>query len=346
MGHALPITIVGGGLADLTLGIALRRHDVPVTILEAGRYPRHRVCGEFINGRGTQVLQELELTEKLKHHGMREATTAAFFYGDTAAGSRALPNSGYCLSRFRMDAVLAAEFESLGGLLISNERWQGAVPEGSVRATGRRMKPVEDGWRWIGLKIHARHVSLEADLEMHFNGNGYVGLCRVEDDRVNICGLFRSRHTAPDLARTWREWLFGQPGSLLRQKLEGATFDDASFSSVAALSFKTGSPRDRTECAIGDALGMIPPVTGNGMSMALESAQMSAPPLLEFSRGHASWRETRDTIARRCDDAFAGRLLWAGWMQKALFTPHLSTTILNLGATSETIWRLLFAKTR
>ena len=47
-----PVTIVGGGLAGLTLGIALRENSVPVHIYEAGTYPRHRVCGEFISGRG------------------------------------------------------------------------------------------------------------------------------------------------------------------------------------------------------------------------------------------------------------------------------------------------------
>jgi len=47
-----PITIVGGGLAGLTLGIGLRQRGVPVTIWEAGKYPRHRVCGEFISGNG------------------------------------------------------------------------------------------------------------------------------------------------------------------------------------------------------------------------------------------------------------------------------------------------------
>ena len=51
-----PITIVGGGLAGLTLGIGLRQRGVPVTIWEAGRYPRHRVCGEFISGNGQAVL--------------------------------------------------------------------------------------------------------------------------------------------------------------------------------------------------------------------------------------------------------------------------------------------------
>ena len=45
-----PIEIVGGGLAGLSLGLALRQQDIPVTLFEAGSYPRHRVCGEFITG--------------------------------------------------------------------------------------------------------------------------------------------------------------------------------------------------------------------------------------------------------------------------------------------------------
>ncbi len=73
-----PITIVGGGLAGLTLGIALRRRGVPVILCEAGHYPRHRVCGEFISGRGLEVLARLGLHERFAAAGARTAITAAF----------------------------------------------------------------------------------------------------------------------------------------------------------------------------------------------------------------------------------------------------------------------------
>ena len=64
-----PITIVGGGLAGLTLGIGLRQQGVPVTVWEAGQYPRHRVCGEFISGCGQNVLARLGLLESFRHAG-------------------------------------------------------------------------------------------------------------------------------------------------------------------------------------------------------------------------------------------------------------------------------------
>jgi 2-polyprenyl-6-methoxyphenol hydroxylase-like FAD-dependent oxidoreductase len=74
-----PITIVGGGLAGLTLGIGLRQRDVPVTLYEAGHYPRHRVCGEFISGRGQQSLVRLGLADWITRHGAVPARTDAFF---------------------------------------------------------------------------------------------------------------------------------------------------------------------------------------------------------------------------------------------------------------------------
>jgi len=93
-----------------------------------------------------------------------------------------------------LDALLAEQFRQSGGELREDERWRGTeISEGVVRASGRRAQPVVNGWRWFGLKAHARKVELAADLEMHLSPSGYLGMCRLKDGEVNICGLFRRR---------------------------------------------------------------------------------------------------------------------------------------------------------
>lgn len=358
---AKPITIVGGGLAGLTLGIGLRRQDVPVTIWEAGGYPRHRVCGEFISGRGQETLERLGLRALLESAGAVKAVNAAFFSATQSTPPRSLPAYAICLSRFTMDHALAVEFEKLGGELHVGRRGPAAgvhasagsdrspsqgQQEGVVRATGRRLQPTENGVRWFGLKAHVRNVALLADLEMHVSSQGYVGLCRVDNGAVNVCGLFRRRAGEAQPPKSWRAWLGGQTGSPLNRRLAGAEFDEGSFCSVAGISLRPQRAAARAECCVGDAITMIPPVTGNGMSMAFESAEVAVEPLATWSNGDISWGEARWQIARRCDAAFSRRLAWAKWLQRMILAPSLQNTLVRFATRSEWFWRKAFEQTR
>jgi menaquinone-9 beta-reductase len=345
MATSKPIQIVGGGLAGLTLGIALRKEEVPVTIIEAGNYPRHRVCGEFISGRGLEILDALGLKRAFETAGAVQAETAAFFSETAGAPGRRLPAPALCLSRFVMDKLLADVFQKLGGELHAGERWRKDFGEGVVRASGRRVQPVENGWRWFGLKAHAKNVSLAADLEMHVSRHGYVGLCRLAGGEVNVCGLFRRQHQA-DPPQNGFALLRNTPGSVLNERLARADFDKSSFCSVAGLSLQPQRAADKSECRIGDALTMIPPVTGNGMSLAFESAQLAAGPLAAFSRGERSWPEAREDVARLCDETFSRRLAWAKWLQTAMFSSLCQNVLFTLAARSEWFWRMAFEKTR
>jgi len=342
---AKPIQIAGGGLAGLTLGIALRKKEIPVTIFEAGHYPRHRVCGEFISGRGLEVLDVLGLKRKFLEAGAVPAESAAFFLGTAGMPGRKLPVPTLCLSRFVMDKLLADEFQKLGGELRAGERWHGDFSEGVVRASGRHVQPVENGWRWFGLKAHAKNVPLAADLEMHVGKDGYIGLCRLAGGEVNVCGLFR-RKGQGDTPQNGFDLLRGNPGSVLNERLARADFDKKSFCSVAGLSLQPWRAADKSGCCIGDALTMIPPVTGNGMSVAFESAQLAVGPLPAFSRGEISWPQAREIVARSCDAAFARRLAWAKWLQTAMFSPLMQNVLFTFASRSDWFWRLALEKTR
>jgi len=234
-----------------------------------------------------------------------------------------------------------------------------------VRATGRRVERRENGARWLGLKVHARNITLNADLEMHRLPNGYMGLSRLPGDQVNVCGLVRlptsqSRNSQTENPRAAREnipglaggggsplaLLLGEPGSALHNRLLQAEFDKDSLCAVAGFSLEPRQARARDECCIGDALTMIPPLTGNGMSMAFEGAALAVAPLAAYAAGEMSWTAARRAVARACDRAFGSRLAWARSLQRLALAAALRGALGKLVLNSSCYWHLMFARTR
>jgi bacteriorhodopsin len=91
---------------------------------------------------------------------------------------------------------------------------------------------------------------------------------------------------------------------------------------------------------------MITPVTGNGMSMAFEAAELAIGPLADYSHGAISWSEARQRVVAGCDHAFARRLFWARLLQWMMFTPMLRGGLGSVGLHSDRLWRTLFTRTR
>ena len=118
------VTIAGGGLAGLSLGIALRQTRTPVILHEAGVYPRHRVCGEFISGVSPAVLETLgiaDLVQDAKRH-----FSSAWYFRERQVYRTQLP-SALGISRFTLDERLAFRFRELGGILKEGSRIKGEI---------------------------------------------------------------------------------------------------------------------------------------------------------------------------------------------------------------------------
>lgn len=315
MNHA--VEIIGGGLAGLSLGLALRRADVPVTLIEAGTYPRHRVCGEFITGLSSETIGRLRLAPFLADARLHREVT--WFLREKPLRHQTLPEPAYALSRHALDQRLAAAFTAAGGILHTQTRADlAAAPAGRIFATGRRPARPE----WIGLKCHAVALPLVSELELHMGGNAYVGLCAVEGDRVNISGLFRQRPDLPRLARDTAlvTYLRATGLSALAERLTSAAIDPDSCSAIAGLGFS--QPSTRTDrLVIGDTYAMIPPFTGHGMAMAFQSAEQALDPILAWSRGEASWPATLRIVHQRLRTLFRLRLASAGALHPFLFRP-------------------------
>jgi len=310
-----PIEIIGGGLAGLALGLGLRRAGVPVTVFEAGDYPRHRVCGEFITGLDAATADRLGLEPALRD--ARRHRDVAWFHRDRFIRVQRLPAPALSLSRHRLDARLAAALRAAGGTVLTQQRMAAdAQPAGRVFATGRR----RGGNEWIGLKFHVTGLDLQRGLELHLGEEAYVGLAGIEEQRVNVCGLFRRRPVDARGAELLPAYLQAAGLGALAGRIRAATVEADSFCAVAGLGFDRGvPPADRI--VLGEAAAMIPPFTGNGMAMAFQSADLALAPLLDYARGAADWPATLQAVNARLRRHFRLRLASAAVLHPFLLQP-------------------------
>jgi menaquinone-9 beta-reductase len=306
------ITIAGGGLAGLSLASALRLRDVPVTVLEAGNYPRHRVCGEFISGVSGETLEALGIADLFE--GARQHRTLAWLDGGREIHRDEFKEPALGISRHRLDERLRNRAESLGAIVRTGVRCKPDPREGLVWTAGRR--PCNGGW--IGLKAHVRSVPISADLEMHAGKNGYAGLAGVEDDWINVCGLFRiDRTISATGAELLPAYLDAGGNGHLAALLRAGEWREGSFCAVAGfeLGRQTVIPG---LLALGDAESMIPPFTGNGMSMAFQAAECAVVPLTDWSHGGRSWTDAANLVQAAVKRKFRRRLAVARGLHAVL----------------------------
>lgn len=316
MSSIRPIEILGGGLAGLSLGLALQRANVPTTIFEAGQYPRHRVCGEFIAGLKDRTIELLGLGEILsdarRHHQVN------WYRRDRLVRQQSLGNPAIALSRFALDARLAEAFTEAGGQLKTGSRISdNATPPGRVFATGRRRAASE----WLGLKLHVRGFALTSDLEFHLGNQAYVGLCGIENEEVNVCGLFRLQ---PGLTVTRSSallrYMAGAGLESLAGRITAGQIDEASFSAVAGLTFDRSKGLPDRVC-LGDAYAMIPPFTGNGMAIAFQSAECALSPLVAWAKQECEWPEVLSVVSAALRKRFSRRFALASRLHPFLLSP-------------------------
>ena len=254
------------------------------------------------------------------------AKTMKFFGARAISPEIQMPQPALCISRYAMDLIMSDQFKAMGGELSTGQRvpLDKYLDEGTVLATGRKPN-TEKGATWTGYKFHVQGLKLEADLEMHFIELGYLGMCQVERGRVNVCGLMPSKLAAGlDLRSDGKDFLRSKLHPKKHEALESAERIEGSTCCVSGISYDA-SQLNKTNplLRVGDRMSTIPPLTGNGMSLAIESAWLASGPIARYVDSQQNWSQSLENLAALQTRFFQKRLAVSVPLQHVMMAPFM-----------------------
>src|SRR6202012_3168133 len=131
------VIIAGGGLAGLALSIQLGKAGYRVALFEKEIYPYHKVCGEYISLESWNFLQELGLP--LSDWNLPVIRTLLLSAPNGLSLEQELPLGGFGISRYKIDAALAALARAAGvglyeGVRVTDIGFEKQVPIVSTSA--------------------------------------------------------------------------------------------------------------------------------------------------------------------------------------------------------------------
>lgn len=352
--HIYDVAVAGGGLAGLSAAIELAKSGLRVALFEKKSYPRHKVCGEYVSNEVRPILARWDLIpEKLGAHAITKLTLSAPS-GRTVESD--LPLGAFSLSRYRFDEALALKTQAYGAvfhtqsevtevtyrddnftLVASGQLYSAKYVIGAFGKTSRLDKYTQSSHGktgYVGIKRHVRLDFPNHLVALHCFRGGYCGVSKVEEGRVNICYLAR----ANDLKNAggieaYENTVLGKNPHL--KEILGAA--ESLFDVPLTISNFSFGKRGEVENHIfmaGDSAGMISPLSGNGMAMAITSGYILAGLIEAAVRNqtprHVLEQQYRDAWSRR----FNQRVTWGNALQD-LFNRPVAT---NFGISFLSLW--------
>jgi len=333
------VAIVGGSLAGSAAAAALARAGVDVLVVEKARFPRPKICGEFLSYEALPALERLGALDAVKAARPETIESFALVGQDGRRVEARLAVPVLSLSRDRLDAVVSRAAEdsgarvlfgtpvvSLEGDLARGFRLEG--PDLAVEARvvvgawgryapldGRLGRPFFRGpARLFGFKKHLRGAApqLRGRAVLHTFPGGYLGLSLVEDGIVNLAAL-----ASPDLAKDAHHDLevllarLTSASPALERDLAGLTPEPGPVLLSEPVHLGPHGPVAKDVLLVGDAAGVLDPYTGAGMATALLTGEAAAAPIAAFLSGRIPSAALLDEHRRAHRRIAGARFFWA-----------------------------------
>ena len=361
------IIIIGGGLAGLTAAIQLATEQYSIMLLERYVYPHHKVCGEYVSNEVMPYLEDLgvKLPKTVSIDTLQLSTRKGKLL------QTKLPLGGFGISRYAFDHALYKKALSAGVTVnfetvkkvtflkdsfnVNTERENKYSAKIVIGAYGKRSgldKQLNRNFigknaPWLGVKAHYKFPEFPDNLvALHNFEGGYGGLSKTETGAVNFCYLVSYKSFKAEKNIEKFNSTFISRNKFLNQFLEKAQplFDEPM--SIAQVSFEGKQLVEDHILMCGDTAGLIHPLCGNGMAMAIHSAKIASEKIDNYFKNPEYGRiKMESDYKKEWTNAFKRRLQTGRILQSILLNPVASDFLMGAIAKSPGFIRSLINST-
>ena len=329
------ITIIGGGLAGLSLAIQLAKKNYSVALFEKEQYPFHKVCGEYISLESWNFIESLGLPLAQMQLPIIKKLIVTAPNGNYL--QQDLPLGGFGISRFKLDfelkeiaikvGVTVHEKCKVQDVYFSEEKFTLQTTNGifeskiCIGSFGKRSN-LDVKWKryfllqqhknlnnYIGVKYHVK-INFAADtIALHNFKDGYCGISKIEKDMYCVCYLTTVANLKKNnnsITEMEKKILYKNP--YIKNIFKNAVMVYKKPVTISQISFAKKTLVHNHILLCGDAAGMITPLCGNGMSMALHSSKMTAIVIDDFLQNNISRKELENIYTKNWQHIFGKRI--------------------------------------
>jgi menaquinone-9 beta-reductase len=346
------VVIMGGGLAGLTSAIHLSKFGHKVILIEKNDFPRHKVCGEYISNEVLPYFQWLGL--EISSLNPSQISKIEFSTGSGKTISGELPLGGFGISRYSLDYYLSQKAIEYGCQIIQEtvSNIQFIDEEFCISTTSKfecNAKIVLGAFGKrsnIDLKLNRVFIQKKAPwlaVKAHYSGNfpkdlvglhnfkgGYCGVSKVENDAINICYLvdYDTFKKYRNIDHFQTEVMYKNPH--LKNIIETSEMLFDKPLTISQISFEKKNTIENHILMIGDTAGLIHPLCGNGMAMAIHSAKIASELVIDFFEHKITNRkELEEKYTQEWNTNFKSRLEIGRFLSKILQQEKLTIFLMR-----------------
>jgi flavin-dependent dehydrogenase len=361
------VIIIGGGLAGLTAAIHLRKEHHRILVLEREPYPHHKVCGEYLSN---------EVVPYLLHLGIElptniEINTLEFSTQKGRSLQLTLPLGALGISRYTLDNCLYKRAIGLGIdvvfcsaesieykediFTVKNNLNQTYKALFVIGAFGKRSNLdkmlsrqfIAKKSPWLAVKAHYKWNNFPDHLVgLHSFEGGYGGLSKTETGSVNFCYLvtYKSFQKKQNITEFNNQVVTQNP--YLATFLKEATIEFENPLSIAQISFEAKDAVEDHVIMCGDSAGLIHPLCGNGMAIAIHSAKIASELIHTYLKeGQVDRTQLEKEYALQWHRTFGKRIRTGRRLQKLLMSPKVADLLFSLAVLSPGILKSIIKRT-